>query len=157
MDTAIIAAENEHGRSARFQELLDNSGNWPAEGDGRCKVISERVGVNYATVQKWLHSNSVPRTPEERIRVARILKINIVFWEYGLDIAIPEEDDLTFLKYANATMTILQSLNLKIGVDITSEEVLRIELFAMKIGCKCGEYEPNESSLQTLISIALRQ
>jgi hypothetical protein len=50
---------------------------------GQIERISKHTGYTRTAVKNWLEKDSLPRSPEERVTVAKKLGIDLIYWEYG--------------------------------------------------------------------------
>lgn len=141
--------------SARLEELLSKSGGFKEKGHGLTEQLKILTGVSYTTARKWLYEDSVPRTSEERIRVAKTLNIDLLYWEYGYNSAqdkvAPFKDDYLFhMKVANEVMSIIHTGK----IDILPDKVISIEIVALDIARITGNSEPDTNLLKSLIKLA---
>jgi hypothetical protein len=147
--------ENLEGYSERLNQLLDKTGKFKERGCGLTKELKEITDVSYTTARKWLYEDSLPRTPEERIRVSDILNVDLLYWEYGyskdtnIDVAF-ETDHLFHMKMANQVMDIIH--NEKLNID--PEKIIEIELIAFEVAKTTNCSNINIDLLKSLIKLA---
>ena len=152
----IALTENTEDSSARLEELLIKTGNFKNKRKGLTEELKLVAGVSYTTARKWLYDNALPRTSEERIRIANILNIDLLYWEYGFSeqpkSTKPFETDYLFhMKVANMVMGIIHEDNLAILPD----KVIEIELIALEIARTTKNPEPDFNIIKSLIKIAV--
>jgi hypothetical protein len=52
---------------------------------GRIEKISKSTGYTRTAVGRWLNNDALPRDPEERLTVAKLLGVDLIYWEYGIE------------------------------------------------------------------------
>lgn len=152
----IALTENTENSSARLEELLIKTGNFKNKRKGLTEELKLVAGVSYTTARKWLYDNALPRTSEERMRVADVLNIDLLYWEYGFHnqekSTKPFETDYLFhMKVANMVMGIIHEDKL----TISSDKVIEIELIALELAKSTKNPEPDINILTSLIKLAV--
>tara|TARA_B110000196_G_C21146100_1_gene666684 strand:- start:1372 stop:1833 length:462 start_codon:yes stop_codon:yes gene_type:complete len=152
-----MQAHNEipEGASSRLNELLLETNRFKPLKHGLTEELKAIAEVSYTTARKWLFSNTLPRTPEERIRVSEVLGVDLLYWEYGYrkepEILKPFETDYLFhIKVANQVMEIIHNEKL----DIEPDKIIEIELIAFEIAKAKNCSEPEIDTLKSLIKLA---
>lgn len=151
----IQISQRPEASSERLEKLLTESGNYKSKGVGLTEEVKVIAGVSYTTARKWLYEDALPRTSDERIRVASLLKIDLLYWEYGYsqptELVEPFETDYLFhMKVANKVMEIIHEGNLKLIPD----KVIEIELLAIEFAQATNSHEPDVGMLKSLIKLA---
>jgi hypothetical protein len=147
--------ENLDGYSERLNHLLNKTKKFRPLGYGLTKEIKEVADVSYTTARKWLYEDTLPRTPEERIRVSDLLNVDLLYWEYGyikdtkIDKAF-ESDHLFHMKMANQVMEIIHNEKL----NIEPEKIIEIELIAFEVAKTTNCSNLNIDLLKSLIKLA---
>lgn len=141
--------------SERLVELLTRTGKFKVKGSGLTEEVKVVANVSYNTARKWLFENALPRTSKERVRVASILNIDLLYWEYAFtkpptSIINIEKDYLFHMKVANAVMTIIHADDLKICPD----KVIEIELIILEMAKISNSLEPDINILKALVKLA---
>ncbi|NQY37967.1 MAG: hypothetical protein HRT37_24065 [Alteromonadaceae bacterium] len=143
------------GPSVRLEEMLSKNPNFKDIGKGLAKEIELITNFSYATARKWLFEDALPRTADERVRVAKILAIDLMYWEYGFTdpsktVEVFKDNYLLHMKIANKVMEIIH----KKEVDIASEKIIEIELLLIDIANKTNNADPDMKIIESLISLA---
>lgn len=157
-----ISTEQEFkGASERLAEMLNENIRWKdKEGKGLCKAISVLTEFSYATAQKWLHSNTLPRTANERQIVANLLGVDLLYWEYGLKTSranniAPEvySAPITVMNFCTITLKKFHELGYT-EAEISSDKLFKIQELIIEIAKKSNEDEPDLSIVEKLFLIA---
>ncbi len=152
----IALTEKPEASSDRLEKLLTKRGSFKTKGHGLTEEIKLIAGVSYTTARKWLYENALPRTSEERMRVADVLNIDLLYWEYGFHnqekSTKPFETDYLFhMKVANMVMGIIHEDKLTISPD----KVIEIELVALELAKSTKNPEPDINIITSLIKLAV--
>ena len=152
----IPLTENPDASSERLEKLLSETGSFKKKGRGLTEELKLAAGVSYTTARKWLYDDALPRTSEERLRVSKVLNIDLLYWEYGFrsktESSEPFETNYLFhMKVANQVMEIIHKEELTISPD----KVIEIELIALEIAKTTKNPEPDLNIIKSLIKLAV--